>query len=333
MNPLKIKHAIILVIAISTIVVATVTAFHFLSTKENGKEEEKEKTRWVYRGAIPLNIPNMKSIKDPEFVRHPNHTVYKDEEGFYYLVASIFKTDGTFSTGILKTRDLQSYSFVGFTPSQMDGKIAPYCIFNPDDGKFYLYYSDWKNIVEKDINLSRLGLAVGTDIKNPSTFTDHGYLTINNMPEPLAPYLGWDPYIVKVEDTYYMLISAAKYEVHFATAKTLRTKWNYTKIAVTGTLENPTLFCLNSKWYMLVGIHYGRGYDLYSSEDLKYWNIVKKDFFQDGNYSELPSGSTSLIVDGVFYHLYQVPLGEKRYQLCLAYIKVEDLIAEINKVE
>jgi len=57
LNPLKIKHGIIIVIAISTIVVATVAAFHLLSTKEN-KEEEKEKTKWVYCGAITLQVPD-----------------------------------------------------------------------------------------------------------------------------------------------------------------------------------------------------------------------------------------------------------------------------------
>jgi beta-xylosidase len=328
----KIKHEIIIVIAISIIVVATVAAFQFLSTKEV-KEEEKEKTKWVYCGAITLPVQEIRGIKDPEFVRYPDHRVFRDSQGFYYIVASFFKTDGAWLTGVIKTKDLRSYTFVGFTPTSMDGKIAPYCIYNPDDGKFYLYYSDWKNTVDIDIRLARLGLAIGTDINSPSEFADHGYLTIENMPEILSPNLGWDPYIVKVDDVYYMLISAAKYEMHLATAKNLGTKWNYTKIAVTGTLENPTLFCLNSKWYMLVGIYNGRGYDLYSSEDLKYWNIAKKNFFRDENYSELPSGSTSLIVDGVFYHLYQVPLGEDRYELCLAYIKVEDLIAEINKVE
>jgi beta-xylosidase len=333
LNPLKTKRAIIIVIVIFTILVATVAAFHLLSTKEDSREEGTEETKWVYCGAITLPFPEMRGVKDPEFVRYPDHRVFRDSQGFYYIVASFFKIDGAWLTGIIKTKDLRSYTFVGFTPASMDGKIAPYCIYNPDDGKFYLHYSDWKNTINVDIRLARLGLATGTDINRPSEFIDQGYLTINNMPEPLAPHFGWDPYIVKLGDTYYMLISAAKYEMHLATAKNLGTKWNYTKIAVTGTLENPTLFCLNSKWYMLVGIHYGRGYDLYLSEDLKYWNIVKKNFFQDGNYSELPSGSTSLIVDGVFYHLYQVPLGEKRYQLCLAYIKVEDLIAEINKVE
>ncbi len=130
-----------------------------------------------------------------------------------------------------------------------------------------------------------------------------------------------------------MLISAAKYEVHLATAKNLGTYWNYTKIAVTGTLENPTLFYLDSKWYMMLGIHDGTCYDLYSSENLKYWTLVKKNFFQDKNYSQLPSGSTSLIVNNAFYHLYQTPLGPDRFQLSLAYIKVEDLIAEIAKIK
>ncbi|MEM1565616.1 MAG: hypothetical protein QW510_00810 [Candidatus Bathyarchaeia archaeon] len=215
----------------------------------------------------------------------------------------------------------------------MDGKIAPYCIYNPDDGKFYLYYSDWKNTVEIDIKLARLGLAIGTDIKNPSTFTDHGYLTIENMPEPLAPHLGWDPYIVKIEEGYYMLISAAKYEAHLATAKTLGTRWNYTKIAVTGTLENPTVFRLDSKWYMMLGTYYGTSYHLYSSEDFKYWDIVEKNFFLDKNYNKLPAGSTSIIVDNTFYHIYQTPIEQEKFQLSMAYIRVEDLIAEINKVK
>jgi len=293
----------------------------------------KKPTKWVYCGAIDIGIPNMYSVKDPEFVRYPNHTAFRDNEGFYYVVMSVFKTDNKWLTGVVRTKDLHNYSFVGFTPTQMDGKIAPYCIYNPDDGKFYLYYSDWKNIVKKDINFSRLGLAVGIDIKNLSTFTDHGYLTVEGMPELFAPNLGWDPYIVKLEDTYYMLISAAKYEVHLAAAKSLGTQWNYTKIAVTGILENPTLFYLDSKWYMMLGIYNGTCYDLYSSENFKHWNVVKKNFFQDKNYSQLPSGSTSIIVNDRFYHIYQTPLEQNRFQLSMAYIRVEDLITEINKVK
>jgi sucrose-6-phosphate hydrolase SacC (GH32 family) len=292
----------------------------------------KQPTKWVYHGVVIPATGNIYSIKDPEFVRYPNHTVFKDDEGFYYIVASYFKTDNTSFTGVIKTKDLLSYEFVCLMPSQMDGKIAPYCIYNPDDGRFYLYYSDWKNTIDYNrTRHARLGLAVGTNIKNPSTFTDYGYLTIENMPEPLAPNLGWDPYIVKMEDTYYMLISAAKYEIHLATAKNLGTRWNYTKIAVTGTLENPTLFHLNAKWYMMVGIYNGTCYNLYESYDLKYWNVVEKNFFQDENYSELPAGSTSIIANDTFYHLYQVHLGQGHYQLSLAYIKVEDLIVEIAK--
>ncbi|MEM3700173.1 MAG: hypothetical protein QXL57_04840 [Candidatus Bathyarchaeia archaeon] len=313
--------AAIIIIALA----ATLTAFYLII--------RKQPTKWVYCGAITINIPNMHSVKDPEFVRYPNHTAFRDNEGFYYIVLSVNKTDGRWLTGVIRTRDLHTYNFVGFTPIQMDGKIAPYCIYNPDDGKFYLYYSDWKNIVEKDINFSRLGLAVGIDIKNPSTFTDHGYLTVEDMPEPLAPNLGWDPYILKLEDTYYMLISAAKYGVHLATAKSLGMQWNYTKIAVTGILENPTLFYLDSKWYMMLGIWNGTGYDLYSSGDLKYWDIAKKNFFQDENYSELPSGSTNLIVNNTLYHIYQTPLVQARFQLSLAYIRVEDLITEIAKIK
>lgn len=312
--------AIFIIIAL----VATTAAF-YLTVK-------KQPTKWVYRGVVIPAKGDISSIKDPEFVRYPNHTLFKDDKGFYYIVASYFKTDGTWLTGALKTKDLFSYNFVGFTPIQMDGKIAPYCIYNPDDGKFYLYYSDWKKIsLYNGTRFARLGLAVGTDIKNPSTFTDHGYLRVEGMPDPLAPNLGWDPYIVKVEDIYYMLISAAKYEVHLATAETLGTRWNYTKIAVTGTLENPTLFYLNSKWYIMLGTYDGTCYDLYSSENLKYWNIVKKNFFQDENYSQLPSGSTSLIDNNIFYHLYQTPLEPNRFQLSLAYIKVEDLITEMSK--
>ncbi|MBX5320687.1 MAG: hypothetical protein QHH12_00605 [Candidatus Bathyarchaeota archaeon] len=315
-------------IAVILIIVAlTATAAVFYLTVR------KKPTKWVYCGAIIINIPNMHSVKDPEFVRYPNPTVFRDNEGFYYIVISVFKADDKRLTGVARTKDLHNYNFVGFTPTQMDGKIAPYCIYNPDDGKFYLYYSDWKNTVEKGVRLARLGLAVGTDIKNPPTFTDYGYLTVQGMPDPLAPNLGWDPYIIKVEETYYMLISAAKYEVHLATAKTLGTYWNYEKIAVTGTLENPTLFYLDSKWYMMLGIYDGTCYDLYSSENFEYWNAVKNNFFQDKNYEQLPAGSTSIIVNDRFYHIYQTPIEQDRFQLSMAYIRVEDLITEINKVK
>lgn len=288
-------------------------------------------TKWVYHGAITLNTPGIESIKDPEFVRYPNHQVYQDGEGFYYLVASVFKTDEKWLTGVLKTGDMFNYAFVGCTPEQMDGKIASYCVYNPEDEKFYLFYSDWKNTVLHDIQLARLGLAVG-DIKNPSSFTDHGYLTIENMPEPLAPNLGWDPYIVKIGEVYHMLISAAKYEMHLATAKTLGTLWNYTKIAVTATIENPTLFRLNSKWYMMAGIYNGKGYDLYVSEDFKHWNIIAKNWFQDEKHPELAAGSTCITLGDTFYHLYQTPMEQnpQQFRLSLASIKVEDLIAEVT---
>jgi len=89
LNPPKIKHGIIIVIAISIIVVATVAAFHFLSSKENGKEEEKEKTNWVYCGAIILPVPDIRGIKDPEFVRYPDHRVFRDSQGFYYTFITL----------------------------------------------------------------------------------------------------------------------------------------------------------------------------------------------------------------------------------------------------
>ncbi len=101
--------------------VATATAF-YLTVR-------KQPTTWVYRGVVIPVTGDISSIKDPEFVRYPNHTVFKDNEGFYYIVASYFKTDGTWLTGVIKTSDLHSYIFVGFTPIQMDGKIAPYCIY------------------------------------------------------------------------------------------------------------------------------------------------------------------------------------------------------------
>lgn len=167
-----------------TILVTLIAGTYFLTFRQGSFK------KWVYCGTINLNIPAMQSVKDPEFVRYPNHTLFMDSEGFYYIVASIFKTDGRWLTGVLKTKDLHYYNFVGYTPMEMDGKIAPFCIYIPENGKFFLYYSDWKNTVDKDIRMARLGLAIGNNIKNPLTFFDHGYLTIENMPEPLAPHLG-----------------------------------------------------------------------------------------------------------------------------------------------
>ncbi|MBS7647051.1 MAG: hypothetical protein QXQ64_04975 [Candidatus Bathyarchaeia archaeon] len=321
--------------SLNRITISIILAVIILATVITAYIRVKQKTlNWIYCGVIISPDEDVKSIKDPEFVRYPNHTVFTDRDGHHYIVASYFKKDNLWLIGVLRTKDLFSYEFIGFTSIQMDGKIAPYCIYNPDDEKFYMYYSDWKNtIIHKDTRLARLGLAIGTDIKNPSTFVDYGYLVIENMPQTLAPHFGWDPYIVKIEDTYYMLISAAKYKVHLATAKTLETRWNYIKIVIIDNLENPTLFYFNSKWYMMLGMWNGTGYDLYSSEDFKCWNIVGKNFFHDEKYSQLPAGSTSIIVNNTLYHIYQTPNGQDTFQLSMAYIKIEDLIAEINKVK
>lgn len=128
-----------------------------------------------------------------------------------------------------------------------------------------------------------------------------------------------------------MLISAAKYEMHLATAKNLETHWNYTKIAVPAQIENPTLFHLNSKWYMIAGTHNGTDYDLYSTEDFRHWVLVKENWFQDEGYTTLPSGSTCVILKDVLYHIYQIPTQQDCFQLSLAYIEVEDLIVDITK--
>lgn len=325
------KREITFWITVVILGIALVYEAYFLIIKQS--DYLREQTKWVYHGVINPNIPEDGSIKDPEFVRYPNNTAFQDEEGFYYIVASIFRTDNAMLTGILKTRDFNSYTCIGYMPLQMKGKIAPYCIYNPEDSKFYLYYSDWENTVNRSTILARLGLAVGTNIRNPATFTDVGYLTIEESPEVLAPHFGWDPYIVNIGNTYYMLISAARYEVHLVKAETLGTAWSYVKTAVTGELENPALFRLDSRWYMLLGIHDGIGYDLYFSEDFLYWKLVKKNWFKDEQYSILPAGSTCIIANGTFYHLYQtlIPNYKDDFQLSLASIKVEDLIAEINK--
>ncbi|MGQ9538713.1 MAG: hypothetical protein ACUVTE_03910 [Candidatus Bathycorpusculaceae bacterium] len=70
--------------ATTTVVLAVAAAFYFF-------KNEQQPTKWVYCGVIPINVTGVCGIKDPEFVRYPNHTVFKDDEGYYYIVASFLK--------------------------------------------------------------------------------------------------------------------------------------------------------------------------------------------------------------------------------------------------
>ena len=170
--------------------------------------------QWNYYGEVvkPF-VVKANNIKDPEFFRLPDHSLYRDEEGYYYIVctAHLFPA-------ILKTKDFKKYKFITKIP--LVGKVAPFIIYDNESNKFYMFYSDWRNIVKKDIIYARLGLAIGVYKNNTFKFEDKGYINILNSPLPSGE-LGWDPYIVKINNTFYMLYSAARHGVHIARATSL----------------------------------------------------------------------------------------------------------------
>jgi len=74
---------------------------------------------------------------------------------------------------------------------------------------------------------------------------------------------------------------------------------------------------------MLIGMFNARGYDLYSSKDFLKWELVKRDWFTEPEYSVLRAGSTCISVNNTLYHLYQAPSGTNyvsgAFSLKLAY--------------
>lgn len=283
----------------------------------------KESPKFTYYGEVVT--PSMiyaEQVKDPEFFRLPDHSLFRDDNGYYYVIV----TANLFSA-ILRTYDFKKYEFV--TTIGLVGKVAPYVIYNPQDCKFYMFYSDWLNTIQGDINYARLGLAIGDYSAEIASirFEDQGYLNIEGSPLP-DPNAGWDPYIVKIGETYFMIFSSAVHGVHLAAAQKLGTKWKYIGTIIHDRRENPTLFQYNDTWYMLIGIYDGEGYDLYSSSNFLEWNLIRRNWFIDPSYPVLPAGSTCVLIGKTLYHLYQVPLSENYisgpFSLKLAYAVIDE---------
>jgi len=252
---------------------------------------------------ITPSMVHANNAKDPEFFRFANNSLFKDENGYYYVIitAHLFPA-------ILRTKDFKTYEFV--TTINLVGKVAPYVIYNPQDNNLYLFYSDWLNTIKGDIIYARLGLAIGEykpDIASIK-FEDQGYLKISGSPL-IDASAGWDPYIIKINETYFMLYSSAAHGVHLASANKLGTEWEYLSTIIRDNRENPALFQYENTWYMLIGIYNAPGYDLYSSKDFLKWKLVKSDWFKDPKYSVLPAGSACVLIDKTLYHIYQVPLS------------------------
>jgi hypothetical protein len=300
------------IVGVLIFVVLLLAAFIFViqPLEKNGNLKNcLETVEWCYIEDEIITPPVLQNkVKDPEFFRFSNHSLFKDEQGYYYVIFS-FKNATHMLPGILKTKNFIVYEFFGVIPN-LNGKIAPYVLFNSKDGKFYMFYSDWVNVIEKDIKYARLGLAVGEFSEEFSSikFEDKGYLKIAGSPL-VSSEAGWDPYIVKIDDGYYMVFSSAQHGVHLAKASKLGKSWTYVDMIVADRRENPALFFYKATWYMLIGIYDGRGYDLYSSKDFLTWDLLKRNWFIDEKYPTLPAGSTIALVDSTLYHLYQVPLG------------------------
>ena len=279
-----------------------VMAFVIYTTTERSEKDITNLEFTYYGVVVTSQMVYADNAKDPEFFRLPDHSIFRND-GYYYVIltAHIFPS-------ILKTTDFRTYEYVATIG--LVGKVAPYVIYNPQESKFYLFYSDWLNTIESDIGYARLGLAIGNYSKDIGSikFEDQGYLRIDGSPL-IDPNAGWDPYIVKINETYFMLFSSARHGVHLASAQNLGTEWKYLTAIVHDNRENPALFQYENTWYMLIGIYNARGYDLYSSKDFLTWELVKRDWFTDPEYPVLPAGSTCMLINGTLHHLYQVPLG------------------------
>ncbi|MEM2261129.1 MAG: hypothetical protein QXX99_07150 [Candidatus Bathyarchaeia archaeon] len=311
---------IIIVTVIISTLIFTISIFFLITRLE--KKTNIVDLQFTYYGEVvtPVMV-KAHNIKDPEFFRIANHSIFRDEEGYYYVIvtAHLFPA-------ILKTRDFKTYELV--STINLVGKVAPYVIYDPQENKFYLFYSDWLNTIQGDIRYARLGLAVGNYSKDIASikFEDQGYLNIDNSPL-IDPSAGWDPYIIKINETYFMLFSSAIHGVHLASAQKLGREWKYIGTIIYENRENPALFQYNNTWYMLIGIYDAPGYDLYSSKNFLEWKLVKRNWFRDPEYPVLPAGSTCVLLNGTLYHLYQVPLDADyisgRFSLKLAYTVLE----------
>lgn len=278
---------------------------------------------FIYCGeVVSPSLVGAYNIKDPEFFRYANHSAFRDDEGYYYIIVTAH-----LYPAILRTKDLKTYEFV-VAITDLVGKVAPYVIYETQENRLYLFYSDWLNVVQGDIKYARLGLAIGNYSKNMVSvkFEDQGYLHIDASPL-ISSDAGWDPYIVKIDETYFMIFSSASRGVHLASAQGLGVKWKYIGTIISERRENPALFQHEGKWYMLIGIYDGEGYDLYSSENFLEWKLEKRGWFKDPMHPVLPAGSTCLLINETLYHLYQAPLSvdyvSGEFSLKLAYATLD----------
>lgn len=266
---------------------------------------ENDNPSFIYYGEVVTpSLIGTHNVKDPEFFRYANHSAFRDKKGYYYTIVTAH-----LYPAILKTRDLKTYELVAVI-TDLVGKVAPYVIYEPQENRLYLFYSDWLNTIQGDIRYARLGLAIGNYSEDMASikFDDKGYLHIYASPL-VSSDAGWDPYIVKINETYFLIFSLASHGVHLASAQRLGAKWKYIGTIISERCENPALFQHDGKWYMLIGMHDSGGYNLYSSENFLEWKLEKREWFKDPEHFVLPAGSTCLLINGTLYHLYQAPLS------------------------
>jgi len=93
-----------------------------------------------------------------------------------------------------------------------------------------------------DLTYARLGLGIRNYSGNTNSirFVDRGYLTIEDSPLATTD-AGWDPYIVKIGDTYFVLFSSASHSVHLASTQNLGIEWKYVCTVIHEKRENSCL--------------------------------------------------------------------------------------------
>ena len=169
--------------------------------------------RFEYAGLVVApTLVGERNVKDPEFFRYPDHSLFRDSDGRYYVVVTADRYPA-----ILTTKDLFHYEL--FAKLNLSGKVAPFVLYDPQGKDFYLFYSDWGNTISSDVEYARLGLAIAHSERGavPKLFTDLGYVTVDGSPL-IDPSADWDPYVVMIGGHYFMIFSAASHGVHLATA-------------------------------------------------------------------------------------------------------------------
>lgn len=132
---------VIIVLLLIFILLLTVLFTHFKIESDKATNNQF----FIYYGEVvtPILI-GAQNIKDPDFFRYANHSSFRDDEGYYYIVV----TDNLYPA-ILRTKNLKTYEFV-VTIRNLVGKVAPYIIYEPQENRLCLFYSDWLNIIQGD---------------------------------------------------------------------------------------------------------------------------------------------------------------------------------------